>query len=414
MVSPETAPATAPETMPGTSTAPKAAPDLSILIVSWNTRAMTRACLASVEAGLAGPGAPTVEMIVVDNASTDGSAEMIAAEFPRVRLIHNTENRGFAAANNQGFAIARGRHVLLLNSDTLVHGDVLAASVAWLDAHPRSGAMGCRVLNTDGSVQLTCSMYPSLLNLALQLSGLGKVAWPTPLGRVLGRYRMPGWARDSTRAVEVISGCYLMVRRSVIDTVGGLNEAFFFYGEETDWCRRIRAAGWELTFAPVGEITHHGGGSVRALDHRRDVLLSEATVRLHRKHAGRAGGLAAFGLTVAFNASRALYWSLRAGVSPGNTHARTRARHFRAVLAATPQIWPRPAPSGTTLPDTAGAAQATARPGTPPPTPPLGGSPGASPDRGACAPPTSPATTPPRHTPDPQAGSRDHARDGTA
>lgn len=313
-------------------TGPKLAPDLSIVIVNWNTKEMTWDCLVSVHAGLWGLAA---EIIVIDNASSDGSADMVEAEFPDVVLIRNKENRGFAAANNQGFEVARGRHVLLLNTDTLIHGNVLPASVAWLDAHSGVGAMGCRVLNTDGSVQLTCSMYPSLLNLTLQLSGLAKLSG----SRFFGRYQMRDWARDTTREVEVISGCYMLIRRDILSQIGGLDEAFFFYGEETDWCQRIRAAGWKLTFVPLGEITHHGGGSVKVLSHRRDVLLSEATIRLHRKHAGVFGGAIAFGLIVSFNASRALYWSLAALLTRSD-RARARGQHFRAVLAASRHIWP--------------------------------------------------------------------------
>ncbi len=309
--------------------------DLSIVIVNWNTREMTADCLQSVFDGL---GALSAEVIVVDNASDDGSAEMVAERFPQAILIRNTENRGFAAANNQGFTIARGRQVLLLNSDTLVHGDVLPASVAWLDAHPDAGAMGCRVLNTDGTVQLTCSRYPSILNLLLLTSGLAKFSRPA----FLGRYQMRDWARDSTRDVEVISGCYLLVRRSVIDQVGGLDEAFFFFGEETDWCRRMRDAGWKLMFAPVGEITHHGGGTVKRLNHRRDVMLSEATVRLHRKHGGRAAALAAFVILLVFNASRALFWTAASVMARGG-RAPERGRHFRAVVAQSARTWPRPA-----------------------------------------------------------------------
>ena len=128
-------------------------PDLSIVIVNWNTREMLGGCLTSARAGLQGI---TAEVIVVDNASSDGSAGMVADAFPEVTLIRNAENRGFAAANNQAFELARGRHILLLNSDTLVHGTVLADSVDYLDAHPKAGAMGCRVLKTDGSVELTC------------------------------------------------------------------------------------------------------------------------------------------------------------------------------------------------------------------------------------------------------------------
>ncbi|WP_209426850.1 glycosyltransferase family 2 protein [Pararhodobacter sp. SW119] len=315
--------------------------DLSIVIVNWNTREMTAACLESVLAGL---GDLAAEVIVVDNASDDGSADMVADRFPRAILIRNDANRGFAAANNQGFAIARGRHVLLLNSDTLVHGAVLPASVAWLDTHAEVGAMGCRVLNTDGTVQLTCSRYPSIPNLLLLTSGLAKLSRPA----FLGRYQMRDWARDSEREVEVISGCYLMVPRAVIEAVGGLDEAFFFFGEETDWCRRIRAAGWMLVFAPVGEITHHGGGTVKRLNHRRDVMLSEATVRLHRKHGGRAAAAAVFAILLFFNASRAVFWSVASALSRG-ARARERARHFRAVVGQTAQTWPRPAagPGGT-------------------------------------------------------------------
>lgn len=307
--------------------------DLSIIIVNWNTKNMTRDCLETVRDGV---GSLAAEVIVIDNASSDGSAEMIATEFPEAILIRNSKNCGFAAANNQGFEVAHGRYVLLLNTDTLIHGDVLPASVTWLDTNLEVGAMGCRVLNTDGSVQFTCSMYPSLLNLTLQLSGLAKLSdW-----RFLGRYHMRSWARDTTCEVEVISGCYMLVRREILSQVGGLDEAFFFYGEETDWCQRIRAAGWKLAFVPLGAITHHGGGSVQALNHHRDVLLSEATIRLHRKHAGIFGGLIAFGLIFAFNASRAFYWSVAAFLVRSD-RARARGRHFRAVVAASNYIWPR-------------------------------------------------------------------------
>lgn len=308
-------------------------PDLSIIIVNWNTLEMLRDCLSSV---FASEGGRAAEVIVVDNASEDGSADMVAAEFPRAHLIRNSENRGFAAANNQGFTIAGGRHVLLLNSDTLVHGDVLADSVAWLDAHPEAAAMGCRVLNTDGSVQLTCSMYPSILNQLLQTSGLWKLRWP----RFFGRFLMTNWQRDSERVVETISGCYLLVRARVLDEVGLLDEDFFFFGEETDWCRRMRDAGWKLVFAPVGEITHHGSVSARKLNHQRDVMLTGAIVRLHRKHGGVVQAALVWLITGLFNSSRAVYWSLRQ--LAGNNEAAARATHFRRVVAAMPETWVRP------------------------------------------------------------------------
>lgn len=311
--------------------------DLSIVIVNWNTKAMLQECLASTLAGL---GSLAAEILVVDNASTDGSPEMVERDFPAVHLIRNPDNRGFAAANNQAMAIARGRHILLLNSDTIVHGDVIPRSVAWLDARPEAGAMGCRVLNTDGTVQLTCSRYPSLLNLLLLLSGLWKLRRPRALVPFLGRYHMTDWPRDSEREVEVVSGCYLLVRARVVAEVGPLDEAFYFYGEETDWCRRIADAGWKLVFAPVGTITHHGGGSVKALNHRRDVMLSNATVRLHRKHAGWAAAAACWLLLVVFNGSRAAFWSLLALVQ-AEERVQARARHFRNVVLQSHAIWPR-------------------------------------------------------------------------
>jgi len=303
--------------------------DLSIVIVNWNTRDLLRDCLASVFAGL---GALQVEVFVVDNGSTDGSLAMLAAEFPDVITIANPDNRGFAAANNQALILAKGRHVMLLNTDTLVHDSVLPDSVAFLDAHPQVGVMGPRILNRDGSVQASATSYPSLGRLVGQTLGLNHIP-------AMDGYRMSGWDRRGLRHVEVISGCAMLVRRAAMDQVGLLDAKFFFYGEETDWCRRFAAKGWQVVFAPVGEITHFGGGSVRSLNHRRDVMLTEGTVRLHRKHGGLAGGLACYGLLAVFNASRALLWSaVSLTRRPG---AAARAKHFLAVCAEFGRAWPR-------------------------------------------------------------------------
>lgn len=308
--------------------------DLSIIIVSWNTRGMLQDCLASTYSGLADLEA---EVFVVDNGSRDGSARMVADMFPSAHLIRNSENRGFAAANNQALLLATGRHILLLNSDTVVHGSVLKASVDWLDSHPDVGVMGCRVLNSDGSLQTTGSRFPTLLNLLLQATGLSRLP-----GSFFDRYRMQRWDRRDERDIEVVSGCYMMVRREALQEVGLLDEAFFFYGEETDWCLRFKKKGWRLVFAPVGEITHHGGGSVRRFDHMRDVMLSEGTVRLHRKHFGLVGGLACWLVLAAFNITRAIAWTLL-GLA-GNEANRDRARHFRQVVANIGQTWPSDRP----------------------------------------------------------------------
>ncbi|MEM7742794.1 MAG: glycosyltransferase family 2 protein [Pseudomonadota bacterium] len=305
--------------------------DLSIVIVNWNTREMLRDCLDSVFKNL---GNLEAEVFVVDNGSEDGSPQMVSRDFSQVHLIRNVANCGFAAANNQALVLARGEHVLLLNSDTLVRSDVLERSQEYMAANPQVGVMGCRVLNTDGSLQITGSRWPSLLNLALLTSGLCKVSGLA----FFDRYQMTRWDRTDARPVDVVSGCYMLVRRTAMAEVGLLDETFFFFGEETDWCRRFADAGWALHFAPVGEITHHGGGSVRRLNHRRDVMLTEATVRLHRKHGGRIAAALCWTLLAGFNLSRAVYWTAAAVRSDS---ARDRARHFRSVFAASPATWPK-------------------------------------------------------------------------
>jgi len=299
--------------------------DLSIVIVNWNTRDLLRDCLVSV---FAGSGPLRIEVWVVDNGSADGSLAMLKAEFPSVKLIANAENRGFAAANNQALARAAGRHMLLLNTDTIVHGRVLAQAVAFLDAHPGIGILGPRILNRDGSVQGSAQAFPSLRRLARQTLGLHKT-------------EAPNGGLSTSGAAEVISGCAMFVRGEAMAGVGLLDEAFFFYGEETDWCRRFAKVGWGVVYAPVGEITHFGGGSVRRLNHRRDVMLTEGTVRLHAKHSGLVGGLACYGLLAVFNASRAAGWAGMALLRrPG---AAARARHFAGVVASYGQAWPRKA-----------------------------------------------------------------------
>ncbi|NBZ89183.1 glycosyltransferase family 2 protein [Stagnihabitans tardus] len=297
--------------------------DLSIVIVNWNTHQMLRDCLLSVEAGL---GALRAEVFVVDNASSDGSQAMVTRDFPQVRLICNAANLGFAAANNQALRLARGRHVLLLNTDTLVHGRVLPEAVAFLDAHPKAGILGPRILNRDGSLQGSASAFPSLYRLARQTLGLHKA-------------EAPNMGRQGAHEAEVISGCAMFVRAEAMAEVGLLDEAFFFYGEETDWCRRFSRAGWAVVFAPVGEVTHFGGGSVRRLNHRRDLMLTEGTVRLHAKHSGPLGALACFALLAVFNASRALGWGLMALAR--RPDAAARARHFAGVMAGFAKAWPK-------------------------------------------------------------------------
>ncbi|MEP4147474.1 MAG: glycosyltransferase family 2 protein [Halioglobus sp.] len=306
--------------------------DLSIIIVNWNTRDMLRDCLNSIPEKNKDL---SVETIVIDNASQDGSATMVSTEFPQAKLIQNTDNLGFGTATNQGMRMATGRYLLLLNSDTLVHGDVLADSVHYMAANSSVGMMGCKVLNEDGSVQMTCSRFPGFMNLVLQTLGLNRLGRP----RWLQRYQMLDWDRSDEREVEVISGCYLMTRRETVNQIGMLDEAFFLYGEETDWCRRCAEGGWKLVFTPVGCITHLGSGSISKLNYKRDLMLTEGTVRLHRKHGGYLAATAVWLLLLLFNFSRSVYWSLRA-LPDSRPHTAERAGHFRQVVRHFKRAWP--------------------------------------------------------------------------
>lgn len=306
--------------------------DLSVIIVSWNTRDVLRECLQSVALGL---GAMKAEVFVVDNASTDGSPEMVAHEFPQFRLIANSTNVGFAAANNQAIAQATGQYTLLLNPDTVIHKQVLRRSWEYMEQAPEVGALGCRVLNGDGSVQLTCGRYPTLWNLVLLSSGLFRCRWPA----FLGRYQMLDWDRNSERDVETITGCYMFCRTAAIRDIGMLDESFFCYGEETDWCRRFTNGGWILRFSPVGTITHYGSLSSRQCSHRRDLMLTDGLIRLHRKHGGRLAAVLAWLILASFQMTRWVFWAV-ASLVGRSVSARKRRDHFGGVVRDFGSLWP--------------------------------------------------------------------------
>jgi GT2 family glycosyltransferase len=310
------------------------APEISVIVVSWNTRDELHTCLESVLAGLRGVSG---EVIVVDNASADGSADMVEASFPEVHLVRNAQNLGFAAGCNIGLQVASGSYLLLLNPDTIVMDDVLAATVRYLDEHPDVGVFGCRVRNPDGSLQPTCFRDPSVLNTFLGLTGLGRLPWP----HALGRERMTHWLRDDERDVDVVTGCYLATRREVIDGVGPLDSGYFFCGEEADWCRRIRVRDWAVRFAPVGEIIHVDGAAGRKLSERRDLLGMAGLVRYAHHHDGWVAGWAMWGLLWLHAASRAMAFDL-IRITRRNDEdrraARSRRDHYRRVLKGHPEV----------------------------------------------------------------------------
>ena len=278
--------------------------DVSIIIVSWNTEDILRNCLTSIyEDG----GDVAFEVIVIDNASNDGSAEMVRKHFPKAVLIENSENRGFAAANNQGIKVAKGRYILLLNSDTIVLDKAIEKTLSFADGHPESAVVGCRVLNPDKTLQPTCFKFPSVLNMLLSTTYLYKLF---PKSRFFGRERMTWWDRSDTRQVDVVTGCFMFVRREAIEQIGLLDEQFFIYGEETDWCYRFKNAGWQVIFTPCAEIIHLGGLSTKQKATAMIVRLRKSILQFMKKHHSQFTYRIACLLTVLSLAVRLPAWSV--------------------------------------------------------------------------------------------------------
>jgi GT2 family glycosyltransferase len=224
---------------------------LSICIVNWNTRELLRACLQSIYRYP--PDAP-FEVIVVDNASRDGSADMARTEFPQVVLIANAENLGYARGNNQAIQQAQGDYILLLNPDTEVFPDTLNRALAFLQAHSEAGAIGAKQLFPDGRVQPSVRGFPTPANLLWEVSGLARL-----FPRALGGYRMRAFTYDRVAEVDQPMATFLMVRRAVVEQVGLMDEAFPLFFNDVDWCYRIKQAGWRIYFVPEVQILHYGG-----------------------------------------------------------------------------------------------------------------------------------------------------------
>jgi GT2 family glycosyltransferase len=253
--------------------------DLSIVIVSWNVRDLLRNCLASIFA----TSPDRLEVIVVDNASSDASVTMLRDEFPQVRLIANEDNRGFPAANNQGLDAAQGRCVMLLNPDTEVREHALARVIEYLDAHGDVGAIGPQLLNSDGSVQSSRRRFPTFATGVFESTWLQGIA-PRD---VLRRYYMGDVRDDAPHEVDWLMGACIVVRREVLESVGGFDEAFFMYSEELDWCRRIKSAGWKIMYLPEAKVMHHSGKSSEQVVAARHIHFQTSKVRYFQKHRGR-------------------------------------------------------------------------------------------------------------------------------
>lgn len=255
--------------------------DVSIIVVAWNVRELVRECLESTWRETRDV---SFEVIYVDNASVDGTVQMVRREFPRTRIIENDENLGFIKANNQAIAVARGRYVLLLNSDTVVLDGAIQKTVAFADQNPDAAVVGCRVLNRDRSLQRACFMYPSLLNLLLAATYLYKIF---PRSRFFGRERMSWWDFDSVRDVEAVCGCYSLVRMQAIEEVGVMDETYFVYGDDPDWCYRFHERGWRVVFTPSASIVHYGGQTTKQMSDAFLLQLMGTKLLFIRMYRGR-------------------------------------------------------------------------------------------------------------------------------
>lgn len=254
--------------------------DISVVIVGWNARHYLELCLNSLYEA---PPHRSLEILVVDNASSDGSSEMIQARFPHVKLIRSQENLGFAKGNNVAIRQCQGRYIALVNPDVIVFPGCLDALADFLDQNPKVGNVGPRVFNPDMTQQSTCRRFPTLWNNFCSATGLA-TAFKT--SELFAGEHMWFFSHDRTLPVDVLVGCFSMIRRETFDDVGLLDENLFMYGDDVDWCRRARNAGWEVVFYP-GARAIHDRGKITAPYPVRFALAQQRSVLYYwRKHHG--------------------------------------------------------------------------------------------------------------------------------
>jgi GT2 family glycosyltransferase len=306
--------------------------NLSIVIVSWNTQRLLSLCLHSIQNATKSETLADVEVIVVDNVSSDGSAEMVRQHFPWVHLIQSPENLGFARANNLAIRQSTGRYVLLLNPDTEVLSGAIEALLEFMETHPEVGAAGSRLLNPDGTLQPSCFPAPTLTRELWRLLHLDRV-YP------YGTYRMFAWSTTVPKAVDIVQGASLIVRRSVLDHVGILDEDYFIYTEEVDLCYRIRRAGWSIFWVPSAQVIHYGGQSTQQVAAEMFLQLYQSKLVYFRKHHGRWGAMLYKLILFIVGVARLLLSPLaRLEGDSSRQHHEALAKNYRQLLSALPQM----------------------------------------------------------------------------
>lgn len=255
--------------------------DISIIIVNWNTRDLLEQCLHSIQKNIT---TLSIETIVVDNASSDGSREMVLSLFPETIIIINQENLGFATANNIGIKCANGKYLCLINSDIIVMSNCLQSLFLYMENNPQVGIAGPQIQNPDGSLQPSARRFPTLPTAIYSAIALDTLF---PKSNVFSCDFMKFWDHNTIRSVDILSGCFWFVRKSAIDQVGLLDERFFFYTEDVDWCKRFNENGWDIVLYPNAKAIHFGGASSSSEPLRCFVNMMEARCRYWRKHHGR-------------------------------------------------------------------------------------------------------------------------------
>ena len=256
--------------------------DLSFIVVSWNAKQYLMECLKSIEKEASGF---RHEIIVVDNGSSDGSVEILQENFPGVRLICNGMNLGFAKANNIGIQKSQGKYICLINSDITLLDGCLHTMVHFMDMHPPIGILGPRILNSDFTKQDSCKYFPTLVNEFFRAIAMDTIFTGTRFNAVLKSHSSP----DVTTKVDVLSGCFWMVRKEAFIQVGLFDERFFIYAEDKDLCKRFKEYGWEVVYNPAAQAIHYGGGSSANAPIRFYIEMQRANLQYWEKHFNRRG-----------------------------------------------------------------------------------------------------------------------------
>jgi hypothetical protein len=297
---------------------------LSVVIVNWNTRELLRACLQSVfDTVRASP----LQVIVVDNASNDGSALMVQQQFPMVQRIANTTNVGFARANNQGFALCTAKYILLLNSDAQLLPGAADGLLQELENYSNAAAVGPMILNRDGTYQAGGTDFPNLWNETLL--AVGAARW-------LRRGYYPSYPPNKSGGnVDWVGGACLVVRRRVLEQIGGLDERYFMYTEETDWCFRARQAHWQIRYCPTHRVIHYGGASTAQASAAMKSELYKSKLLFFEKHRARWQYAALKGIFVASAFGKMFLYSLAAKLQQADkARFERQAANFRQVYRA--------------------------------------------------------------------------------